>query len=110
MARGEGHSGLRKTYTVLRFVLGLASVALIFVGVVELFQSVQSASTRIRDIATESLQSESDHRVLFISSYSQTHFTVPEEWQGLEEGFAGKGISFDTEYMDTKNHPDEASV
>lgn len=110
MARGEGHSGLRKTYTVLRFVLGLASVALIFVGVVELFQSVQSASTRIRDIATESLQSESDHRVLFISSYSQTHFTVPEEWQGLEEGFAGKGVSFDTEYMDTKNHPDEASV
>lgn len=110
MARDGKHRGLRQTSAVLRVVLGIAAIVLILIGVAQLFQLFQATSTHIRSIATESLQEESDHRVLFISSYSQTHLTVPEEWQGLKEGFEGTGVNFDSEYMDTKNHPDQASI
>lgn len=110
MAGSHVHERLRKAYTVLRTIMGISAVILIVLGVYQFFILFQSASTRIRDLAVESLHEEGDHRVLFISSYSQTHFTVPQEWRGLEVGFQGQGVVVDTEYMDTKNHPDKASV
>lgn len=46
--------------------------------------------------------SSADKRVLFISSYSQSFETVPEQIQGIQSVFEPQGINLDIEYMDTK--------
>ncbi len=41
-------------------------------------------------------------RVLYISSYSQSFESVPEQLAGIESVFNGEAVSVDYEYMDTK--------
>ena len=53
---------------------------------------------------------ERQHRVLFLSSYSQSHFPVPDQWKGIYSACKDNGVMLDTEYMDTKNHPEKENI
>ena len=52
--------------------------------------------------ASETTSNKMDKRVLFISSYSYSWETVPDQMQGLEEALTAD-YSIDYEFMDTKN-------
>ncbi len=54
----------------------------------------------------------SEARVLFISSYSESFSTVPEQIKGLKEVFNANRISMDIEYMDAKrfHHSDDVEL
>ncbi len=45
---------------------------------------------------------EEDKRVLFISSYSASFPSIPEQIQGIQSIFDENGVLFDIEFMDTK--------
>ena len=108
-ADGDRKKG-RLTFSIIRVILGIAAILLIITGINMLFDQFTANNSMIRDIAKESLRDESEHRVLFLSSYSQSHFSVPLQWKGIDEEFEGSKVTLDTEYMDTKNHPDERSL
>lgn len=93
-----------------RIVLALAAVVLVSTGIVLLIRQFEAGNARVRSMATESVRADGDHRVLFISSYSQAHFSVPLQWEGIDETLEAQGVALDTEYMDTKNHPDDRSI
>ncbi|WMJ87874.1 EAL domain-containing protein [Anaerocolumna sp. MB42-C2] len=46
--------------------------------------------------------SETDKHVLFISSYSESFLSIPDEIKGMREVFTPLNIQLDVEYMDTK--------
>lgn len=94
----------------MRILLCLIAAGLFICGFYMLVVQYQTATSHIEDVAGQSLQEKQHGRVLFLSSYSQTHFSVPLQWQGIDKGLKGTGVSFDTEYMDMKNHSDPASV
>lgn len=52
--------------------------------------------------ATVSAEDESQHRVLFISSYSYSWETVPEQMEGIQNAFSSD-VQIDYKFMDTKN-------
>lgn len=60
-------------------------------------------------MARASLRDKKQHSVLFLSSYSQSHFSVPLQWDGISEAFEGTEVLLDTEYMDMKNNADDES-
>ena len=41
--------------------------------------------------------------VLFISSYSESFITVPDQIAGLREGFKDINVNLDIEFMDSRN-------
>lgn len=96
-----------KISTIFQFLLGAAAVIFFVSGIMMLMDQYRQSRSRIQEIASESLRQEGEYRVLFLSSYSQSHFSVPLQWQGLKEGFDGQSVVLDTEYMDRKNHPEE---
>ncbi|MGF7143973.1 diguanylate cyclase (GGDEF)-like protein [Anaerotaenia torta] len=49
-------------------------------------------------------------RILFISSYSESFVTVPDQIKGLSSVLTPKGISLDIEYMDTKRFSGEEII
>ena len=46
----------------------------------------------------------SNKRVLFISSYSNTHDTVNAQLSGMQKIFSKNNVYLDVEYMDMKNY------
>lgn len=53
---------------------------------------------------------DKDYQVLFISSYSESFMSVPDQITGIQSGFMGKNIEMDIEYMDTKQFPEEENI
>lgn len=111
MERGISMAYMKKRVSFfMRILLCLIAAGLFIFGFYMLVVQYQTATSHIEDVAGQSLQEKQHGRVLFLSSYSQTHFSVPLQWQGIDKGLKGTGVSFDTEYMDMKNHSDPASV
>lgn len=100
----------RKISKAARLTLSVLAGFLFLCGFIMLFVQYENRNARIRDIAKESLKAEEEYRVLFISSYSQSHFSVPLQWTGIGEGLEGSGAILDTEYMDVKNHPGRENI
>ncbi|MBO7674800.1 MAG: EAL domain-containing protein [Atopobiaceae bacterium] len=90
-------------------VLAALSVVLMLVGVSRLYGLYKNLADTDGSIARASLRDKKQHAVLFLSSYSQSHFSVPLQWDGISEAFEGTEILLDTEYMDTKNNADDES-
>lgn len=51
-----------------------------------------------------------DKRILFISSYSESFITVPDQILGLQKVFLSQGAKLDIEYMDTKRLSSKENV
>ena len=51
-----------------------------------------------------------DKKVLFISSYSESFITVPDQISGIQNGLAPYGIKLEIEYMDTKRFSDQENL
>lgn len=90
-------------------VLAVLSVTLILVGVSSLYSLYKNLAENDGSVARASLRDKRQHAVLFLSSYSQSHFSVPLQWDGISEAFEGTEILLDTEYMDMKNNADDES-
>ena len=90
-------------------VLAVLSVALMLVGVVRLYGLYKNLADNDGSMARASLRDEQQHAVLFLSSYSQSHFSVPLQWDGVSKAFEGTEVVLDTEYMDMKNNADDES-
>ena len=88
-------------------VLAVLSVTLILVGVSRLYGLYKNLADNDGSMARASLQDKKQHNVLFLSSYSQSHFSVPLQWDGISEAFKGTEVLLDTEYMDMKNNADD---
>ena len=48
--------------------------------------------------------------VLFISSYSESFITVPDQIAGLREGFKDINVNLDIEFMDSRNYPEDENI
>ncbi|WP_174270145.1 ABC transporter substrate binding protein [Desulfitobacterium dehalogenans] len=57
-----------------------------------------------------SVQAQTNQRVLFISSYSESFETVPEQIAGIHEALDPQNILLDIEYMDTKRFDTQENV
>ncbi len=90
-------------------VLAVFSVALMLVGVSRLYGLYRNLADSDKSMARASLRDEQQHSVLFLSSYSQSHFSVPLQWDGISQAFEGTEVLLDTEYMDMKNNADDES-
>jgi len=93
---------VRKSLSIFAAIAVVTAVAML------VLQYQGRASDRHK-MAESALQDKKQHAVLFISSYSQSHFSVPLQWNGLSSAFKNSDIILDTEYMDTKNHADPKS-
>jgi hypothetical protein len=51
-----------------------------------------------------------DKNVLFISSYSESFLTVPQQIKGLQEIFEVNHVNLDIEYMDTKRYSSDENI
>ena len=94
---------------VVLSVLAILSVVLMVVGVSRLYGLYKNLADSDGSMARASLQDEKQHSVLFLSSYSQSHFSVPLQWDGISQAFEGTKVLLDTEYMDMKNNADDES-
>ncbi|MEE0026391.1 MAG: ABC transporter substrate binding protein, partial [Atopobiaceae bacterium] len=90
-------------------VLAILSVVLMLVGVSRLYGLYKNLADNDGSMARASLRDKKQHAVLFLSSYSQSHFSVPLQWDGISEAFEGTEVLLDTEYMDMKNNADDES-
>ena len=94
---------------VIMGVLAVLSVVFMVVGVSRLYGLYKTLADNDGSMARASLQDEKQHSVLFLSSYSQSHFSVPLQWDGISQVFEGTEVLLDTEYMDMKNNADDES-
>ncbi|WP_180272780.1 ABC transporter substrate binding protein [Konateibacter massiliensis] len=53
---------------------------------------------------------EPTRNVLFISSYTENFVTVPEQIDGIQEGFTGQSVNLDIEYMDAKRLSSDENI
>ena len=90
-------------------ILAVTSISLILVGVSRLYGLYKNLADNDESMARASLRDEQQHTVLFLSSYSQSHFSVPLQWDGVSKAFEGTEVQLDTEYMDMKNNADDES-
>ncbi len=90
-------------------VLAVLSVVLMLVGVSRLYGLYKNLAENDGTMARASLRDKKQHSVLFLSSYSQSHFSVPLQWDGISKAFEGTEVLLDTEYMDMKNNADDES-
>ena len=90
-------------------ILAALSVALMLVGVSRLYGLYKNLADNDGSMARASLRDSKQHAVLFLSSYSQSHFSVPLQWDGISKAFEGTEVLLDTEYMDMKNNADDES-
>ena len=90
-------------------ILAVLSIALILVGVSRLYGLYKNLAENDESMARASLRDQKQHSVLFLSSYSQSHFSVPMQWDGINQAFEGTEVLLDTEYMDMKNNADDES-
>ena len=90
-------------------LLAVLSVVLILVGVSRLYGLYKNLADNDESMARASLRDKKQHSVLFLSSYSQSHFSVPLQWDGVSKAFEGTEVLLDTEYMDMKNNADDES-
>jgi diguanylate cyclase (GGDEF)-like protein len=58
----------------------------------------------------ESIKALENKRILFISSYSESFITVPEQLAGILSVFQSHGANVDFEYMDTKRLSSEENI
>ena len=93
-------------HRILPSILAILSLVLIILGVTRLYRLYTNLAHKDESIAQASLRDKRQHSVLFLSSYSQSHFSVPLQWDGLSAAFEGTDIVLDTEYMDMKNSSD----
>ena len=56
------------------------------------------------------IQAQTNQRVLFISSYSESFATVPEQIAGIHQALAPHNILLDIEYMDTKRFDTQENI
>jgi len=94
---------------VVLSLLAVLSVVLILVGVSRLYGLYKNLADNDESMARASLRDKKQHSVLFLSSYSQSHFSVPLQWDGVSKAFEGTEVLLDTEYMDMKNNADDES-
>ena len=90
-------------------ILAVTSISLILLGVSSLYGLYKNLADNDGTMARASLRAEQQHAVLFLSSYSQSHFSVPLQWDGISKAFEGTKVQLDTEYMDMKNNADDES-
>ena len=90
-------------------VLAVFSVLFMLVGVSRLYGLYKNLAANDESMARASLRDKKQHAVLFLSSYSQSHFSVPLQWDGISKAFEGTEVLLDTEYMDMKNNADDES-
>ena len=90
-------------------ILAVTSISLILLGVSRLYGLYKNLADNDGTMARASLRDEQQHAVLFLSSYSQSHFSVPLQWDGISKAFEGTKVQLDTEYMDMKNNADDES-
>ena len=90
-------------------ILAVLSILLILVGVSRLYGLYKNLADNDESMARASLRDKKQASVLFISSYSQSHFSVPMQWDGISKAFEGTEVQLDTEYMDMKNNADDES-
>ncbi|MBR3225312.1 MAG: EAL domain-containing protein [Atopobiaceae bacterium] len=90
-------------------ILAVLSITLILVGVSRLYGLYKNLAENDESMARASLRDQKQHSVLFLSSYSQSHFSVPMQWDGINQAFEGTEVLLDTEYMDMKNNADDES-
>ncbi len=79
-------------------VLAVLSVVLMLVGVSHLYGLYKNLADNDGSMARASLRDKKQHSVLFLSSYSQSHFSVPLQWDGISKAFEGTEVLLDTEY------------
>ncbi len=94
---------------VVLSVLAVLSVTFILVGVSNLYSLYRNLAENDGSVVRASLRDKKQYAVLFLSSYSQSHFSVPLQWEGISEVFRGTEVLLDTEYMDMKNNADDES-
>ncbi len=92
---------------VVLSILAVLSVALMLVGVSRLYGLYKTLADNDGSMVRASLRDRRQHAVLFLSSYSQSHFSVPLQWDGISKVFEGTEVLLDTEYMDMKNNADD---
>ncbi len=92
----------------IQAILCAAAAVFFVLGVTLLVRHYQVVQTRKRQIAFEALSDIREYSVLFLSSYSQTHFSVPQQYEGLQKGFENNPVTMDALYMNTKNFSGEA--
>lgn len=90
-------------------ILAVLSIALMLVGVSRIYGLYKNLADNDGSMARASLRDKKQHAVLFLSSYSQSHFSVPLQWDGISQTFEGTEVLLDTEYMDMKNNADDES-
>lgn len=90
-------------------ILAVLSILLILVGVSRLYGLYKNLADNDESMARASLRDKKQASVLFLSSYSQSHFSVPMQWDGISKAFEGTEVQLDTEYMDMKNNADDES-
>ena len=96
----------------IHIILCTLSVGLILCGLVMLIQDFYS-STYAPDTSAATVQetSFSNANVLFLSSYSRSYITVPEQEKGIQKVFDRyPGITLTEEFMDTRNYPAEGNL
>ena len=89
--------------------LAVLSISFMLVGVSRLYGLYKNLAANDGSMARASLRDKKQHAVLFLSSYSQSHFSVPLQWDGISKAFEGTEVLLDTEYMDMKNNADDES-
>ena len=90
-------------------ILAVLSISLILLGVSRLYGLYKNLADSDETMARASLRDKKQASVLFLSSYSQSHFSVPMQWDGISKAFEGTEVQLDTEYMDMKNNADDES-
>ncbi|MDO5833639.1 MAG: EAL domain-containing protein [Lachnospiraceae bacterium] len=96
----------------IHIILCTLSVGFILCGLVMLIQDFYN-STYASDTSAATVQeaSFSNANVLYLSSYSRSFTTVPDQERGIQKVFDQyPGITLTEEFMDTRNYPAEGNL
>lgn len=63
-----------------------------------------------KELSSEDEQELKGRHILFISSYSESFVTVPDQIRGMQSVLEAQGASLDLEYMDTKRFSAEENI
>ena len=96
----------------IHVILCTLSVGLILCGLVMIIQDVYNSTyTPKSSAATVQEASFSSADVLYLSSYSRSFTTVPDQEKGIQKVFDQyPGITLTEEFMDTRNYPAEGNL
>ncbi len=89
---------------IIHIVLYTMAVALILGGLFLVMRDFYISASQ-EEVQTETPHSFSEARVLYLSSYSRSFDTVPDQEKGVLEVFENLPVTVDEEFMDTINYP-----